>query len=198
MNENDRSQISHALRAAAKVLSMAYNPADPRERKELADKLSRKLGEIGFVKSKSRTRDNSRKYRGEGTELILTFHHRRDPGLTINIFTSISNESGAVRGLGADAIRICTEYQTKAHRAEGGPVVKNLVFKRELKKNEIAKCTVQRYGASVDAIVDRVVERARSAYRALNIVKRCNQCSAPMALSKRGKEYCAETCWIKK
>lgn len=201
MNDDVLTRVSGALRAAAEVLAMAYDPDDPEDRLELANKLAKKLGEIGFKESAVRSRDPGRYYRGgyKGKELVLTFHHRKDPGLTINVYTSISSDSGSVRSKGADAIRICTEYHTKAHRAgeDGGFIATNLVFKRTLEKNEIANCIVQRRGSSIDAIVDRVVERARSAYRALNVVKRCRKCSAPMALSKKGKEYCAETCWMK-
>jgi len=182
---------------------MAYDPDSAADRAELASQLKQKLGAIGFVESTRRTRDPGRHYKRheaggyKGKELVLVFRHRKDPGLVINIFTSIVE--GGVRTKGADAIRICTEYETKALREdkeEGAYSTQNLVFQRPLQKGqELSQCLIQRRGASVDDIVERVVERARAAYRALNLVKRCTRCQAPMALSKQGKEYCAETCW---
>lgn len=192
-----REEVIHTLRAAAHALlqGMAYDPDSSAQRAELGEQLKSKLGALGFVPSERRSRDRRR----GGRELILVFRHRKDPGLVVNVYTSIS-DSGSVRSKGADAIRICTEYETKALREdqeEGAFSTSKLVFQRPLGKDELAACMVQRRGASISDIVDRVVERARSAYRALNLVKRCRRCQAPVALSKQKKEYCTETCWKK-
>jgi len=204
MNDDARKQVAKTLRtaAAALVKGMAFDVDNPAQRAELAEKLQQKLGAIGFKPSTRRTRDKGRSYgkeRWQGQELVLTFQHRKDPGLVINVFTSITKGKETVRGKGADAIRICTEYETKALREgkeEGAFSTGKLVFQRPLNpKEEVSQCTIHRRANSVDDIVERVVNRARMAYKALNIVKRCGKCQAPVALSKAGKEYCSETCW---
>jgi hypothetical protein len=181
--------------------SRRKDPHSALDRTELAKQLSHKLGTIGFKPSERRVKDHGRYYNRAyaGKELVLTFRHRKDPGLVINVFTSIVEGAQEVRSKGADAIRICTEYETKALRdgkEDGAFSARDLVFKRPLQKDELAMCTVHRRGASIEDIVDRVVARARSAYKALNIVKRCPRCSAPIARSKAGKEYCTERCWL--
>jgi hypothetical protein len=53
---------------------------------------------------------------------------------------------------------------------------------------------VNRVG-DVDAIVGRVVDRARSVWGAIASAPRCHRCGAPTFTSKAGNEVCADLCW---
>ncbi len=167
-----------------------YDPENPAHRKELGDKLTEKLGAIGFRLSDDRTRDPGRKYGGfKGKEQVYVFKHRKDPGLEVQVFTSVL-DSGSVRGKGADAIRVCLVYKNKAKQEnpEGA----------EAKQFELGSgCRVYRTG-DIDDIVSRTVDRAREMYVEANKVDRCQYCQAPMALSKQGKKFCSEVCWTKR
>ena len=52
--------------------------------------------------------------------------------------------------------------------------------------------------STIETLVERVVSRARDAYKEVNNVERCSACQAPRATSKAGKGYCAELCWKNK
>lgn len=105
------------------------------------------------------------------------------PRIKIRVYSSIVN--GVCRGKGEDAIRVVTLYR----RADG----KDQFLLKE--------GPVNRVGAMTD-IANRVVDRARDAYRELirrkNANMVCRYCGAPTFFSKNDKEVCAETCWLKK
>jgi uncharacterized protein YjeT (DUF2065 family) len=196
----DRKTIARTLRAAANRLEgglmlsagMKYDPENPAHREELANKMKEKLGAAGFKLSTDRTRDPGRQYGGggwKGKEEVWVFQHRKDPGLEVQVFTSITS-GGSVRSKGADAIRVCLVVKNKAKLADpNSPDAKQYDLGSE--------CRVHRTG-DIDDIVDRTVERARDAYRRANEVERCSRCSAPLATSKAGKKFCSEVCWLKK
>jgi len=167
-----------------------YNADDATSRTELATKLKERLGEAGFKLSEDRTRDPGRTYSGfKGREEVFVFQHRKDPGLEVQVFTSIVS-GGEVRSKGADAIRVCLVYKNKAKQEKADHA--------EAKQYDLgSECRVNRTG-NIDDIVDRTVERARDAYKRANDVDRCRDCSAPMALSKQGKHFCSEVCWTKR
>lgn len=168
----------------------AYDPENPAHRTELAQKLTQKLGEIGFKLSGDRTRDPGREYGGfKGKEDVYVFQHRKDPGLEVQVFTSVT-AGGSVRAKGADAIRVCLIYKNKA-KQQG-------TESEEARQYDLGSaCRVYRTG-EIDNIVERTVERAREMYKAANLVERCQDCSSPMATSKQGKKFCSEVCWTKR
>jgi putative addiction module killer protein len=168
----------------------AYDPENPAHRTELAQKLTQKLGEIGFKLSGDRTRDPGREYGGfKGKEDVYVFQHRKDPGLEVQVFTSVT-AGGSVRAKGADAIRVCLVYKNKA-KQQG-------TESEEARQYDLGSaCRVYRTG-EIDNIVERTVERAREMYKAANLVERCQDCSSPMATSKQGKKFCSEVCWTKR
>ena len=167
-----------------------YDPENPAHRIELAKKLTQKLGELGFKLSGDRTRDPGREYGGvKGKEDVYVFQHRKDPGLEVQVFTSVTAD-GSVRAKGADAIRVCLIYKNKA-KQQG-------TESEEARQYDLGSaCRVHRTG-EIDNIVERTVERAREMYMAANLVERCQGCSSPMATSKQGKKYCGEVCWTKR
>jgi hypothetical protein len=184
--------ISGSVRAGLMLSAgMKYDPENPAHRQELADKMKAKLGAAGFKLSTDRTRDPGREYGGgfKGKEEVWVFQHRKDPGLEVQVFTSIT-QGGAVRSKGADAIRVCLVVKNKAKLADpNSPDAKQFDLGSE--------CRVHRTG-DIDDIVERTVERARDAYKRANEVERCRDCQAPMATSKAGKRFCSEVCWTKK
>ena len=168
-----------------------YDPENAAHRKELGDKMTEKLGAIGFTLSGDRTLDPGRYYGGgfKGKEQVYVFKHRKDPGLEVQVFTSVL-ESGSVRGKGADAIRVCLIYKNKAKQQNPES--------EEARQYDLGSgCRVYRTG-DIDDIVGRTVERAREMYKLANAVERCNACQAPMATSKQGKKFCSEVCWTKR
>lgn len=168
-----------------------YDPENAAHRKELGDKMTEKLGAIGFTLSGDRTLDPGRYYGGgfKGKEQVYVFKHRKDPGLEVQVFTSVL-ESGSVRGKGADAIRVCLIYKNKAKQQNPES--------EEARQYDLGSgCRVYRTG-DIDDIVTRTVERAREMYKLANAVERCNYCQAPLATSKQGKKFCSEVCWTKR
>ena len=184
--------ISGSVRAGLMLSAgMKYDPENQAHRQELADKMKEKLGAAGFKLSTDRTRDPGRQYGGgfKGKEEVWVFQHRKDPGLEVQVFTSITS-GGEVRSKGADAIRVCLVYKNKAKQTgTENPDAKQYDLGSE--------CRVHRTG-DIDDIVERTVERARESYKKANEVERCRDCQAPMATSKAGKRFCSEVCWTKK
>jgi hypothetical protein len=168
-----------------------YDADNPQHRAELAASLTKRLGEAGFALSQDRNRDPGRTYGGgfKGREAVYVFKHRKDPGLEVQVFTSVVG-SGEVRSKGADAIRVCLVYKNKAKQQNPEA--------EEAKQYDLgSECRVYRTG-DIDAIVERTVQRAREAYMKANLVERCKDCNAPLAKSKAGKMFCSEVCWTKK
>lgn len=173
------------------IAGTSYDATNPAHRAELAAKLKQKLEAIGFTLSTDRSRDPGRLYgQGyKGREEVYVFKHRKDPGLEVQVFTSIAG-GGEVRSKGADAIRVCLVYKNKAKQADSESA-------EARQYNLASECRVNRVG-DIDDIVERTVSRAREAYKKANQVERCRDCTAPMALSQAGKQFCAEVCWTKR
>lgn len=165
-----------------------FDPSSAAHRAALAAALRERLTAAGFHRTAERTRDPGRVYSSgfTGREEVYDLTHRKDPGLTVRVFSSIVGEG--VRGRGADAIRVALVYRNLDKRrdpdAEGGRVY---TLEDETR--------VFRVG-TIEAIVDRVIERCREAYQAANLVERC-RCGAVIATSRQNKRFCAETCWLK-
>lgn len=137
------------------------------ERRLLATKLIAAFKESGAVERQADTRE-------------LQFC-KRIGRLQVVCYTSIveTRQGYAVRDCGDDAIRIVVMY-----RSRSGDI-------RILGKGR----RVNRVG-EIDSIVSRVMDRFADGYATVqNGGERCNYCNAPMATSKRGNPYCAETCW---
>jgi hypothetical protein len=148
-----------------------YNPKSPADRKALAEKLEALFARSKFVK----VSDGS-------TEDVYEFAIPQIRGARIVVFSSIFN--GAVRDLGADAIRVAVLYRRKDGKDQ----------------SLSSETRVHRTG-EINKIVARTYERMRSSYVALkdrhNNAMRCHSCGAPLFTSSKGNEVCAETCWVK-
>jgi hypothetical protein len=106
-----------------------------------ADAIRQRLAAAGF-----RLLPNTR------GEEVYERPHDRDPQYTIKIYSSIQRGAQGARGCGADAIRAVALLTVKSGKVY--PIFKS--------------SRVYRTG-SVDAVLDRMIERARDAYA------RCNE-----------------------
>ena len=144
---------------------MSYDPQHDWQRKFLATTLQVALHTAGFQKL-----PKSR----EGEEEIWARAVENTP-FFIQVYTSIQGDQ--VRDSGADAIRVVGIYE-------------NSKGKRGL----ISNTRVNRTG-EIEAIKDRMIERARETWKRCREGQTCNRCGAPMLRSKNNNLYCAEVCW---
>jgi hypothetical protein len=198
MNTDARRHLAQSLRAAAMTLaSTPYDPDNAEHRKEFADKLKGRLESSGFKLAEKRSR---------GEEDAYVFTHRKDPGLSIKVLTS--SAGGQMREKGADAIRVLMLYTQQRHGEKKTiPIVPPTPasMKARGKDGKMGWVSIIKRmpGTPIDKLVDRVIERARYAYKIVNELERCSSCSAPMAFKKMTnkdpvKRYCAELCWTNK
>lgn len=150
---------------------MTYDPSSPADRRALAVSLNAMLVNAGFVKQEV-----------EYTEDVYEREVPQVPGARIVVFSSISR--GEARELGADAIRVIVLFRRKD--GSDRPLIKEgRVFRT----------------GTIDKITARTLERMRDAFSDLRTRERsgfrCKHCSAPLFVSRNGKDVCAETCWAK-
>jgi hypothetical protein len=145
---------------------MQYDPRTPESRRALAAGIVDALTNHSFMEE----------YDERSGEKVLYRPHPK--GVRVQVWTSVDRASGMARSVGDDAIRVCAVYRTRDGVDRG-----------------ILRTTrVNRVG-DVDAIVGRVVERARTVWADVNTAPRCNRCGAPTFTSKAGNQVCAEVCW---
>lgn len=106
-----------------------------------------------------------------GGEIVYKRAHAKCKHLTIQVFTSLPVRGGDVRGCGDDAIRVNAVFEKALRNAQPG----DRPFVRIVHKGK----RVHRSG-SVEAVIKRMVERAREAYGACNefckSTDRCYEC----------------------
>lgn len=109
-------------------------------------------------------------------EIFYRLTHKRCSHISIKVYTSLPTSGGAARDLGEDAIRVIAIFE-KPGKDQGRPFV-NVFFKgtRVFRTAPQALSEDKR----VEHVVERMLERAREAYRAANEYcksdKRCYQC----------------------
>lgn len=172
-------------------MSHEYDPENPDHRADLARQILDTLTRAGF----EQTHD------ARGLEVIMERPVRSKSGelkhTVIRVYTTVDVRHPriqgcpgcldarfacpvhalSVRGCGKDAIRVCAVYlgQDKS---------------RGLTKHRRVNRTGQ-----LQAIVDRMMERARDAWRDVVHRPRCRRCAAPTFQAKSGKDVCAAICW---
>lgn len=159
------------------MADQSYDPTSSLDRGRLAHAIVRTLEGAGFELEDSR--GGERVYRQQvsrrgkdGRELL--------PGVWVRVFTSIpSTGSLTVRETGKDAIRVCVVYL-------GG----------ERSRGLGSETRVNRTG-TIDAITGRMLERARSCWRAALERPRCRACGAITFISKKDRDVCAALCFKK-
>ena len=142
-----------------------YDPESKASRQELATALMAMLSNSGFVEC---TRKGTQ-------ERIFMRPVEKDTRMSVVVYTTIKGD--AVRASGLDAIRVVVLFAgTRPTPAPLGSMMR-----------------VNRVG-EVERIVERTLERMRSAYRLALKTPTCS-CGAPKAKSKKGNLYCANLCW---
>lgn len=145
---------------------MKYDPRSRESRRDLAAGLLARLAHHSFMEEYDE---------GSGEKVLYRPHPH---GVRVQVWTSVDRSSGLTRDVGDDAIRVCAVYRAKDGTDRG-----------------IMKITrVNRVG-DVDAIVDRVADRARTVWTAITSAPRCHRCGAPTFTSKAGNQVCADLCW---
>jgi hypothetical protein len=102
------------------------------------------------------------------------------PAERIRVLVYTTIDGASVRREDADAIRVVAVY-----RAEDGT-----------ERGIVREPKVLRNRQPIEAIADRVIERARDCYRRAARPATCRRCGAPLFKSKKGNEVCAELCWL--
>jgi hypothetical protein len=109
-----------------------------------AERIRERLLGAGFVAS----------VEAHGEEVYVRTHDR-DKRYTVKVYTSISVGSESARECGADAIRVVTLFADPRFRFPPRP-------------EPLYKAIRVHRSGSVDAVLDRMIERAREAYSACN------------------------------
>lgn len=144
-----------------------YDPLTRASRVQLASAILEKLRNEQFLKIQNQK---------PGEELQLS-KSIKSSNLQVVVYTTIVG--GEVREIGQDAIRVALLY-----RATDGSTVGIGKSKRVNRTGQIADIT------------QRIIERIKHC-EDLSSVETCRFCSAPIAISRAGKPYCAEKCWLK-
>lgn len=152
-----------------------YNPKDVTHRRRLAAMLIPKLISMGFEMDPPST-GLERVYRHR-----VTYKNGEGPRNTfVKVYTTIpyhKNGTPHVRNEGADAIRVVAIFDDG--KARRGLVKEKRVFRT----------------GTFGAIVERMYERARNAYKLALARPRCSECGAPTFVSNKGNNVCAALCW---
>lgn len=156
-----------------------YDPALADDRRLLARALLDALTAGGFTRADTKP----------GAEIAMTRAIKHGavhvPNTTIQVYTTIDDlgRTPIARAAGQDAIRVCAVYVIPGGFADKG---RGLIKQRR----------VFRVG-TIDAIVERTLERARATWRAVVDRPRCSDCGAPTFVAKSsGRDTCAATCWV--
>ncbi len=156
---------------------MSYEPENSTDRLALATRIEVTLTKAGFYEEWHGDADGRNRDAGDITKERTFSRPIEDvPDIRIVVYTSIVGDR--VRPAGTDAIRVIALY-----RMRNGT-------DRAVKKES----RVHRTG-EIPAICERMLERARSVWRAAFEVPRCGQCGAPLFRSKKGNMVCMEVCW---
>jgi len=155
---------------------MHYDPECEYSRQHLAISIVDKLTGAGFTRvtdDKCRTSSLPYQIKEHLYERVI-----EGTNLKVQVYTTIVDNPTLgviVRATGKDAIRVN-------------------VRSPDVNRPLINETRINRMG-EVDAIVDRMIQRARDAYRTARQSGKCHKCSSPRAMSKAGKWYCAKVCW---
>lgn len=90
-------------------------------------------------------------------ELVYARKHHLDPTMLVKVYTSLPLQAGDARGCGEDAIRVLLVFENERTKASGCLYKASRVYRT----------------GSEQAVVERVLERARECYREGN--RRCKE-----------------------
>jgi hypothetical protein len=156
---------------------MSYDPTHPIDRQVLAREIEIALLKAGFIEEWHGDAEGRDRDPGDWTKERTFYRGVEDvPDLRIVVYTTIVGDT--VRLAGKDAIRVAVLYRRKDGAEQG--------VSRETRVN--------RTGETLK-IVERMVERARGAWKTARTVDRCPRCGAPTFKSKKGNTVCIELCF---
>jgi len=95
----------------------------------------------------------------QGGEEVYERAHDRDGRYTIKVYSSIQRGAAEARASGTDAIRVVAIFADRR-------------FSFPAREVPIFKATRVHRAGTVDAVLDRMIERAREAYSAINSHRR--------------------------
>lgn len=151
-----------------------YDPESAYSRAKLAAKLTEALEAAGFEKDPGARGEVTYRRQVETRGVAV-------PNTFVLIYTTIPTANPTeVRELGTDAIRTVAVY-----RAEGKPARPLIKGKRVFRSGK----------STIEAIVERTLERARGAWRDVLARPRCHDCGAPKFRSRNDNDVCAAVCW---
>jgi hypothetical protein len=107
-----------------------------------AEAILGRLRDAGFVERASR-----------GTEIVYERAHKRDARYRVVVYTSVPKGGASARGCGRDAIRVCAICEDTSY----SPV----------RSFGVAKLPRVHRTGSVEAVLERMISRAREAYAAI-------------------------------
>ena len=153
---------------------MRYDPNCEYSRQHLAILLASRLSDAGFERTHEHTAGLDK------PEMAEHVYERSidNTDLKVQVYTTIVDDdsfSMIVRGTGKDAIRI---------NVRAPDITRPIIT--ETRINRTGKCS---------DIVDRMIQRARDAYKLGRKAGSCFKCGSTHAMSKAGKWYCGNVCW---
>lgn len=148
---------------------MEYDPRNREHRRQLAEGIISTLEKAGFTEMKTDART---------LERVYMYPLRNHPLISVRVYTGIVGDE--VRQVGSDSIKVAVVYQPARRKSKG------------LRKAKRVYRTGQ-----IEEIPQRMLSRMRECYRLASEAAQCtcDNCGAPMFLSKKGNLVCSDICW---
>ena len=159
-----------------------YDPKFSFSRQMLALSIINRLEDAGFEQLLLAEKPYKYQRRHARMERIYERSIDKAGHLKVRVYTTvvggIEDVPLEVRHGGKDSIRVCGVYRMRNGKERG----------------IVSETRIHRTG-NIEDIVNRMVERMRSTWKAIQVGECCGQCGAPKFVSKNGNKVCAEICW---
>ena len=160
-----------------------YDPRLPMLRQMLALSIVNRLEEAGFTQTGNpKPKYHKQRRMTWQEERVYERMVGKTGMLKVKVYTTVTGGTDekalTVRPSGKDAIRVCGTYHMRNGKERG----------------IVSEQRVYRTG-NIEDIVERMVERMRQTWKALQTGEFCSSCGAPKFVSKAGNKVCAEICW---
>lgn len=160
-----------------------YDPHLPMLRQMLALSIINQLEEAGFTQTTNpKPRHHKQRPMTWQEERVYERMVDQAGNLKVKVYTTVTggtdNKPLTVRQSGKDAIRVCGTYHMRNGKERG------IISERRINRT-----------GDIDGIIERMVERMRQTWKALQVGECCSSCGAPKFVSKAGNKVCAEICW---
>ncbi len=160
-----------------------YDPKFSFSRQMLALSIVNKLEDSGFVLIENKKpKQNKRRRMTWQEERVYERKLKKQDLLKVRVYTTVvggeDQKPLTVRHSGKDAIRVCGTYTTRTG----------------VERGIVSEKRVNRTG-NIEEIIERMLDRMRQTWKALQTGEVCGQCGAPKFVSRAGNKVCAEICW---